>query len=82
MSRISQRELWNLGIDLVSPAESSAREKNAPEEAEAILIIAELFDLNPHASNINPSSDEGNKLRLKVTIEMQEKGKYRILILN
>ena len=44
--------------------------------------LTEIFNLNPHAGDINPSSTEGGKLYMKATEELPENQKIRVSLAN
>ena len=72
MPGTSQRELRNLGVNNASTAESSA-EVNAMSDTATATTTVESFEINPCASDINPSSQEGSKFYPNATEDIPEK---------
>ena len=73
---MSRRELIDLGITL-SP--STMTDSNATGTTTPVL---ETFNVNPHANNINPSTDSGSKIHMKATEPLPKVQQLEIAIDN
>ena len=63
ISRISRRELQNLGINVNKTKGNMSDGDQAP----IVTVTSEAFEMNLFAVDINPITSEGGKLHLKAT---------------
>ena len=81
MPGITRRELRSLGINNTLTIDSSAELNTMLDKAKDPSIV-ETFMINPYASDINTSNQEGSKLHLKMTEEFPKKEKLHVSISN
>ena len=77
MPRVGRRELQSLGINTSTPVENMAE-----EPATTVATTVEVFEMNPFAVDINPTTSEGSKLYLKATEQWSTKDRLSLTIEN